>query len=210
MTRISLLISAVALATLSTYAHADTLFTGTLGVNRSINLFDVNQFDLDIAFLDNQLNPTNLVRLFDDLVVTPGNVGDTFEATAVNDPTFLTAVQRLTDASSEYIQTILTEDEAGGLSETQGPPESTFFLFGTPSSPPNPAEVTITSIDLRIDKFILLPNGGAGSNQPLDLSMTLTLNGTPIPEPSTGWLIACGLATLSPLWLLRRRRPQLA
>jgi len=216
MIRIPLFLLAATLAVLPASAQADTsfteeaapLFTGTLAINRSANLFSGNQFDLDIGFSDAPFSPTNLVRLFDDLIISPANVGDVFEATVETDPIFLTAVDRLTDASNEFIQTFLTEDISGGLTEYQSPPENNFFLFGSPSAAPNPLEVIITSISLRIDKFVLLPNSGSGP-APLDLSMTFTLNGVPIPEPSAAWLFVCGFAILG-LLLLRRRRPQLA
>jgi len=209
MIRIPLFLLAVALAVFPSSVQAAPLFTGTLAINRSANLFAGDQFDLDIGFSDAPFSPTNLVRLFDDLIISPDNVGDTFEVTDEMDPIFSIVVQRLTDASNEFIQTFLTEDIEGGLTESQSPPESNFFLFGTPSVAPNPAEVIITSISLRIDKFVLLPNSGSGPD-PLDLSMTFTLNGVPIPEPSTAWLFVCGFAIFGPLLLLRRRRPQLA
>jgi len=213
MIRIPLFLIAVALATWASPAQAEILFTRQLNVDRETHNFDINTFDLDIGFSDEAFAPTNFAWLFDDLIISPSNIGDTFVATAT-DPAFLTAVERLEDSTNGFIHTYLTEAEDGGLTESQSSPESTFFLFGSPTSLPDPAESTITSFSLRIDEFILLPSGPLGANDQLDLTLTFTIYGTldtePVPEPSTGWLFVCGLATLSSRLLIRRRSPQLA
>ncbi len=212
MLRIPLLLLVATLAGLPVPAQAATLFTGSLGLNSSNNLFGPEQsdlFDLDLAFMDDQLSPINLVNLFDGLIISPSNVGETYVATAVSgsmfDPMFLEVVDRLTDATPGFIHVILTEAKVGGISEGRGPPEAFFFANGSPPAAPNPAKATIDSIAITLDKFVLLPNGTPGIDRPFDLSLTLTINGTPIPEPATGWLLACGLATLGQL-LFRRRK----
>ncbi len=211
MTRTSLLIAAVAVAALTTSAHAAVLFTRTLTVSSSVNNFDNDQLDVDLVFADDQLNPTNLIRLFDDLVISPASLNQEFIKTP-SDPGFDEVVARLTDASQEFIRIFLTEDEPGGVSEKRGWSESDFFLHGTPANAPDLVNSTIESISLRVDQFTLAPSGPTAPlsvGDPLNVQLFFTINGTSIPEPTAIWLLGCGIATLS-LLLFTRRRPQLA
>ena len=213
MNRFSLFLLAVVLATWSSPTQAEILFTGQLNVDRQTHLFDVNSFDLDIGFSDAPFAPSNFAWLFDDLVISPSNVGDTFVASEGTDPVFLTAVERFEDNTNGYIHTYLTEDEPGGLTESQSPTENNFILLGTPNSLPDPSEATITSFSLHIDEFVLLPSGPAGVDDQLDLTLTFTIHGTleteTVPEPSSGWLFLSGLAMLGLLMMHRPRSSRL-
>lgn len=218
MMRIPLFLLAVTLAVLPTPARGVTMPNEILFqyeqllINSSVNNFDATQFDLDFVFLDNQLFPTNPLSLFDDAVISVVGGNRVFESTAT-DPNFSSAVNRFTDASAEFLRLVLTEDEPGGLAEQRGTGENIFFLNG---NFPNPilfaqsqlASATIERFQLEVTEFSLSPTGSAGPEAPIHLLAEFTIYGTPIPEPSTIWLLGCGLATLGPRLLRRRRLPR--
>ena len=207
---IRFLIAALAFAAITPSAYAGVLFTRTLTVSSNVNNFDTDQLDVDLVFADNQLNPTNLIRLFDDLIVTPSSLNQEFTKTP-SDPDFAEAVNRLTDTSQEFIRIFLTEDQPGGVSEKRGWSESDFFLHGTPANAPDLANSTIESIGLRVDQFHLAPSGPTAPlsvGDPLYVQFSFTLNGTSVPEPSAIWLSMFGIAALGLLFFTRRRPKQ--
>jgi len=226
MMRIPLFLLAVALATMPATAHcavmqSEMLFKHEqLLIDNSENNLIATQFDLDIVFLDNELFPNNLMRLFDDAEISTTGGETVFESTAANNPNFADAVALLTDTNyGEFIRITLAEKEGNGLTATRGWMESIFFLNG---NFPNPnlftqsqlANATIDRFKLEVKEFSLSPTGSAGPTAPIHLlaefSVYGTLNTEPIPEPSAGWLFLCGLAILSLLLPHRPRRPQLA
>jgi len=203
MIRISRYFLAVALATLPSAAQAEILFVqNQLLISNSENNFTATQFDLDIVFLDNQLFPTNLVRLFDSAIISVTGGVRIFESTAATDSNFAEAVLRLTGAPGEFIQTVLTEDQVGGLSESRGTNINTFFLFG---NFPNPsvsnrlqlANATIDRFQLEVKEFDLSPTGSTGPTAPVNFLAEFTIYGTLVPEPSTGLLAFTALAVLA-------------
>ena len=204
MRRLTFLSLALGLGIFTSGAQAGVLFERTLGVNRSDNIFDTNQFDLDLSFaLGNLLFPTNLVTLFDDLTISPADVGTTFEATSSSDASFLAAAARITDGLDKVIFLSFTEDQVGGLQEQQGFNETDFFLNGTPPTSPDLAGSIVDRFSLRVDQFTLLPSGDPANPQ-VDLGLTLTIHGTAIPEPAADWLLLWGLLALGiPLFCRR-------
>jgi len=181
---------------------AGILFQRALGVNRSANIFDTDQFDLDLTLGDQFFNPTNPVTLFDSLSITPADVGSTFDATSISDGAFDTVAARFSDAQDEFVRLIFTEDESGGLEEQRGWSESLFFLGLSTPSIPDLAGASIDQVSMTIDLFNLIPDsepsppGPPPLGPPVDLQMTLTIYGTIIPEPATAGLLLAGLAGL--------------
>ena len=176
------------------------LFEREISVNRSVNIFDTDQFDLDLTFGDDFFNPTNAVTLFDDLIVSPADTGSSFEASATNDPGFLGAANRVTDASNEFVNVSLSEDQPGGLTEQRGWQESFFFGNVAPGTPPDLAGEEVTMVKLRINSFTLLAGSSGGESsltvegQPVDLNATLSIFG--IPEPECVCLLCVALTML--------------
>ena len=184
------------------------LFERAVSINRSVNIFDTNQFDLDLTLGDHIFLPTDPVTLYDDLIVTPADVGNTYELLLGNS-TFDLAAQRLTDAENEFIRLVLTENQPSGLVEQRGFSESSFFLGIATATSPDLAGATLERMRLSIDAFTLVDGvGGVGaisSGPPVNLELTLSFFGAPVPEPSGIWLLWGGLATL--LGVGKRLRP---
>jgi len=177
------------------------LFQRSLSVNRSVNIFDTDTFDLDLRLGNRFFNPTNPILLFDDLSITPADVGATFEATIDSDAAFLTAIDRLTDPQDEFISILFTEDQPSGLREQRGWSERFFFL-SSPTSFSEISSAAIRSITLTVDQFNLVPAGTPVSPPGLPVDLMLTLSIFAVPEPTTVWLLMAGLVTLS---TMRRR-----
>jgi hypothetical protein len=175
------------------------LFQRAISVNRSENIFDTDQFDLDLTFGDDFFDPNNGVTLFDDLVISPADIGSTYDATLASDPNnFPTAAARLTDAINEVIRIALTEYQVGGLPEYRGSDEELFFGHPTPPGPPDLAGSTVDRVSLRLDNFVFLSSAAAGGpapvieGQPFDVSLTLSIYSA-IPEPTAIRLLLLGL-----------------
>ena len=189
------------------------LFQRGVSVNRSVNIFDTDQFDLDLIFGDDFFDPNNPVTLFDSLVISPADVGATYDATSASDPNnFSTVAGRLTDALNEIINASVTENQVGGLSEQRGWPEN--FFFGH-SSPPDLARTTVDRVSLHIDAFTLLPGapdeGPAAlvaqplaNGQEFDLEFTVLIYG--VPEPAAAQLLLVGLMVLGLTSFCRRQQ----
>jgi hypothetical protein len=182
------------------------LFSRVISVNRSVNIFDTNQFDLDLNFGDDFFAPTNGVTLFDDLLVTPANVGLTYDATSTSDPNFPEVAVRVTDGLNQFVKVMLTENQVGGLSEQRGWPENFFFGHVAPLAPPDLLGMQVDRVSLHIDSFTFVstPSGGGPSallaqpltsEQQFDLVFTLSVFSA-VPEPATCWLLLAGLVTM--------------
>lgn len=203
------LVLALALATFAIDAVADELlFERAVSINRSVNIFDTDQFDLDLTLGDHIIVPFDPVTLFDDLTVTPADAGNVYELLAGNSA-FDLAAQRLTDAENEFIRVVLTENQASGLVEQRGFSESNFFLGLSTTATPDLAGAELQRIRLTIDGFTFVDDdGGVGAvtaGPPVDLQLTFSFFGTAVPEPSGIWLLWTGLATL--LGIGKRLRP---
>lgn len=160
------------------------LFQRGVSVNRSVNIFDTDQFDLHLIFGDNFFDPNNGVTLFDNLVISPGDMGMTYDATPISDPAFSTVAERLTDAKNEFIKVSLTENHLDGRTEQRGWAENLFFGH---SSPPDLAGTTVERVSLHIDAFDFSPDV-------FDLKFTVLIYG--VPEPAAAWLLLVGLMVL--------------
>lgn len=196
---------AIVLATLfSGAAEAGILlFEKVISVNRNPNIFDASQFDLDLGFADSLAIPTNEVKLFDDLMITTADVGNTFDATAANDPGFSQAAQRITDGLNERVKVMLTEDQVNGVSEKRGWYENSFFGHLSSQLPPDLLGAQVNRVSLHIDQFVIgssTPSSGptALSAQPLtegqQFDLVFTLQIYAVPEPVTVLLLVAGLA----------------
>jgi len=186
------------------------LFQRAINVDHNPNIFDTNQFDLDLIFGDDYFTPTNGVTLFDSLVISPANVGSSYDATSANDPAFATVAGRITDALNEIIKVALTEDQTGGISEQRGWAENFFFGNVAPSLPPDLAGFVIERVELHIDSFVFLSKAPSGSSStltaemPFDLDFTVSIYA--VPEPAA-WTLLVGLTAMG---FARCRRQQAA
>jgi hypothetical protein len=187
-------------------ARGGILFERSLVVDRSVNIFTTSQFDLEFVLGDAFFTPSNPVKLFDDLSLTPANIGDVFVANSTNDSDFQSVADRLTDGSDQFIRLVL-EETASGRKEQRGWRESGFFVGHGSALDPDLAGATIESVQLRIDGFVLHSSSLAAlvpAGPPVQVLMTFTVLGA-IPEPSTFALGAAGLAMLAGARYTRRR-----
>lgn len=191
------------------------LFQREISVNRSVNIFDTNQFDLDLNFGNDFFAPTNSVTLFDSLAISPGDVNTTYDATSASDPAFSAVAERLTDALNEIIKVSLTEDQVDGLIEQRGWAENFFFGQVAPSAPPDLAGATVDRVSLHIDAFTFLsgaPAEGSAAlvaSQPFDLVFTVSIYSA-VPEPAAAQLLLVGLMVLGFTPFCRRQPASLA
>jgi len=193
---------ATLLATLFAGAsQGDTLiFQKVVNPNTSAMKFDIDQFDLDLIFGDDFFSPTNPVILFDDLVVSPSDVGTTYDSTAANDPNnFPAAAIQITDGLDEFIKVSMRESQVGGQGEDRGGMESMFFGQPTPPGPPDLVGATISRVSLTLDEFIF----STDSDPAFDVFITLSI--FEIPEPVSAQLLLCGLMVVGIVPLRRRK-----
>src|SRR5688572_5116418 len=101
-----------AAACLPAEAHGDILYERSLTVDRSVNIFTSSLFDLEFVFGDAFFTPSNPVKLFEGLAITPASVGAVFQRT-LSDPELQSVADRLTDGNDEYIRLILEESASG-------------------------------------------------------------------------------------------------
>lgn len=193
------------LAGVASTARGAVLFERSLVVDRSANIFSTDVFDLEFVFSDSFFAPTSTVKLFDSLQITPASVGLIYEAASGVDPNFDAVANRMTDGLNQIVRVILTET-ASGRAEGRGGSESGFFQGLSPG--PDFVGATIDAIRVRIDGFHLSSGGSspiAASIPPVQLNLTFTVLGAPIPEPQTLALAALGLATAAAMAYTRRR-----
>jgi hypothetical protein len=196
-----------ACACLAPAARGGILFERSLVVDRSVNIFTTSQFDLEFVLGDAFFTPSNPVKLFEGLSLTPANVGDVYTADLSNVPTFPLVANRLTDNDDQFIRLVL-EESASGRKEQRGWRESGFFLGHGSTTNPDLAGATVEGVQLRIDQFTLMPNSPAALlpvGPQVEVLMTFTVLGTAVPEPSTLALGAAGLAMLARLVYTGRR-----
>lgn len=168
------------------------IYEKIFNINRSNNHFDTDDFDLDFIFGDDQFSPLNPVTLFDSLVISPADVGTTYEATAIT-PNFGTVASRVTDGLNEYIIISMIEDQPAGLPEQRNPQEHEFFQRNIPSDPPDLIGETVERITVHLDSFVFEDTVDQGN--PFDVNLTISFWGV-VPEPSSGLLLAAGLTLL--------------
>jgi hypothetical protein len=146
-------------------------------------------------------DPPGIVnRLFEDVPVTPDDVGRTFVATAQTDADFAAIAAGLTDGTSEGIvsgqqvrfYSYFYPDGGGG---SNGGPESVFF------DDPDLIDFhgfQITEIDLTIYAFTLTSPGwdpnGDGIWTDYSATVTVSVIGIPIPEPNSLLLFGLSVA----------------
>ncbi|MEM9657432.1 MAG: hypothetical protein AAF961_03640, partial [Planctomycetota bacterium] len=205
------LLSLAAWATAVGVTQAGALVQRTLLIDRPTNHFTSTTFDLDWAVTDAYFSSarTNTSTLFDDLQISPEDVGQTFTADVDGEPAFRAVAARLTDAEDEILDLILDE-LASDHYESRGLYESGFFMPESPTEPPDLAGFVIESVDLTIDSFRLdftpASSPTNSSPPPVELVVTIAVNGRPIPEPQSWALAACSLGGAGFLIFAQRRQ----
>lgn len=175
-------------------APAAVLDQRSLIVDRSANIFSTTRFDLDFDGAASFFDAAPVATLFDALEISPADVGATFTATEANDPGFADVAAWLTDARDEVLVVVFRE-LASGRAEKRGFNESLFFAAG--GQWPQFGNAKIEEFRLTVDRFSLdfgpAPLAAGGAPQ-VDLHLTLTIMGRPVPEPGGLALLAlaCG------------------
>lgn len=178
-------------------ARGAVLFERSLLVDRSVNIFTTDNFNLEFVFGDAFFSPSNPLKLFEGAAINPFT-GATLFTLGVNDPGFEALAERLTDAQDQFVRLIVKET-ASGRSEQRGWQESNFFLGHGSNLVPDLAGATVDGVQLRIDEFQLLhasPLALLPAGPQVKLLMTFTVTGVAVPEPATWALAAIGLAAM--------------
>lgn len=172
-------------------ATAETLlYELSFNVNHTSNNFQIDQLDVDLVFGDDRFSPSNGVTLFDDLVISPDDVGSTFMADNNSDPAFPVVAGRVTDALDEFIDFSLIENNGSGFTEHRIWQENRFFKQ---NNPPDLAGNAVEMVSLRVDSFTLLSDEDEDEDeQAVDLDLTVSFFGA-IPEPTSCVLLGIGL-----------------
>jgi len=141
-----------------------------------------------------------IATLVPEFTVHTGDVGRTFSLSS--GPQFEAASSSLTDGSPESI-VVWHGPQGGGLAGFPFPVQQLFF--GN-SGRVDFAGFHITSLDFRLDEFNLTSPGenpnGDGLWTEYTVRGTLTVNGAPVPEPTTIVLLATSLTAI----ILKTRR----
>lgn len=192
-------------------ARGATLFERSLVVDRSVNFYTSSNFDLHFDLFNGSFfSPSNVVTLFNGLSITPASVGNVFEANAGSDAGFASSAARMTDALNQSIRMLFTESSSA-RSEMRGWSESGFFIGKSTPQHPDLAGATIDAIRLKVDQFTLDFSQAPAANPPVNLLLTFTVVGTPVPEPPSLTLAGGSLAIVAgaAYTVARRRRAAL-
>lgn len=168
-------------------ARGAVLFERSLVVDRSVNIFTSTEFDLQFELhAGSALSPTNLASLLPAVQISPSSAGQVFVADASNTPDFDDVAKRLSDAINENIRLLFTESSSGRV-EKRGWTERGFFLKSALTDAPDLAGAVIDAISVRVDQFTLTFGGGGGATAavapPVELQLTFSVLGRPVPEP---------------------------
>lgn len=183
-------------------ARGAVLFERSLVVDRSVNIFTTTEFDLTFELhAGSALSPTHLESLLPAVQISPASAGQSFVADASNTSNFDDVAGRLSDAINENIRLLFTETSSGRV-EKRGWTERGFFLKSALTGAPDLAGATIDAISVRVDQFTLtFGDGGGGTSAitpPVELMLTFSVLGRPVPEPTTiglaSLLVAAGAA----------------
>jgi hypothetical protein len=192
-------------------ARGAVLFERSLVVDRSVNIFTTTDFDLQFELHGGSaLRPTDVESLLPAVQISPSSAGQTFVADASNTPDFENVAARLSDAINENVRLLFTE-AASDRVEKRGWTERGFFLKSSLTEAPDLAGALITAIAVRIDQFTLTFGGGGGATSavapPVELLLTFSVIGRPVPEPASFGLASGGLlAAVGAAYTRARRR----
>lgn len=130
--------------------------------------------------------------LFEDIPVTPAQVGTRFYATPALDADFAAVVAGITDGQNNYLHLGFRPTSGGGIFTADT--EQSYFFPNDPTRVDLAGHV-IPGISMSIDRFSLLalPNGTT------EWSYQLTYRFGDVPEPRTAWLLWLGLGVAGPL-----------
>ena len=134
-------------------------------------------------------------KLFNDLVITPADIGHTIVADAASDPDFSVFVDRVTNGRPNFTEIMFgaTAGGGGGIGSA-----GEFGLFGLPPGVIDFRGFTVTSVALRVDTFSSAPDQEHANFTILTLRGSLSVNGrgafdpTTTPEPASLLLLATG------------------
>jgi hypothetical protein len=195
-------------------ARGAVLFERSLVVDRSVNIYTTTEFDLQFELHGGSaLRPTDVESLLPAVQISPSSAGQTFVADASNTPDFETIAARLSDAINENVRLLFTESASDRV-EKRGWTERGFFLRSSLTEAPDLAGALVTSITVRIDQFTLAFGGGGGGTSavtpPVELLLTFSVLGQPVPEPATFGLASGGLLAAIGAAYTRAQRRRLA
>ena len=166
-------------------ARGEVLYERSLMVDRSTNIFATDLFDVEFVLGDAFGAPSNPLKLFDNVSITPASVSSVFSLLP-GDPGFQSVADRLSDGLDQFIRLNVTET-ASGRSEMRGWQESKFFQDHGSTQVPDLLGSVIDGLKLRIDEFRLLhasPLALLPAGPQVKVLMTLTVTGTTVPEPA--------------------------
>lgn len=182
----------------STWARGELLFTRSLVIDRSANIFKTDEFNLKVDFSSSFTTPvTN--SLFSDTLVTPSTAPQTFEVNP-GDPEFDEVAAQLTDTLNQAMRFVMTENSSG---RAEGRGYTQAQLFAKPATAPDFSGKIIDKIQLTVNQFTLvspLPGGAqaASTGKPVQLNFAFNVFGHNVPEPSTAGLVfAAALAAVT-------------
>jgi hypothetical protein len=187
-------------------ARGAVLFERSLVVDRSVNIFTTTEFELQFEVHGGSaLSPTDLESLLPAVQISLASVGQVFIADASNTPGFVDVAGRLSDAIDENIRLLFTETSSGRV-EKRGWTERGFFLKSALTGAPDLAGSVIDAISVRVDQFTLIFDDSGGTSPPVELALTFSVLGQPVPEPATFGLASLLAAAGAAYTRAQRRR----